>query len=128
MADKRGPKQAARKKAWAQANRDKLNAYHREYHAKRKSDATYQNYRRKSYKTSRRKAKYGLPKGGFELLVELQQGRCAICQGQFDLRLRVDHCHSTGRIRGLLCANCNSGIGLLQESPEIFAAAARYLK
>lgn len=61
-----------------------------------------------------------------------QSGRCAICRREHsdlkrDRRLIVDHDHATGAVRGLLCANCNSGIGLLQESVEVLQAAIQYV-
>ncbi len=43
-------------------------------------------------------------------------------------RLVIDHCHSTGAIRGLLCSNCNTAIGLLSDNPEIIRKAADYLE
>jgi len=42
--------------------------------------------------------------------------------------LVVDHCHSTGKVRGLLCSNCNRGIGMLQERVDILQNAIDYLK
>jgi len=64
-----------------------------------------------------------------------EQGwKCAICKiTPFKMRedhvsgLNLDHCHTTGKARALLCHNCNRGIGLLQDSPEILRAAADYL-
>jgi hypothetical protein len=56
---------------------------------------------------------------------ESQDFVCAICNG--DKTLVIDHCHGTRRFRGLLCQNCNSGIGKLRESPELFANALAYL-
>ncbi len=51
--------------------------------------------------------------------------KCEICgnEGQ-----HIDHNHQTGQVRGLLCANCNSAIGKLRESPALFAAALAYLE
>ena len=62
-----------------------------------------------------------------------QQNTCAICHsttpGQNNIkRFSVDHCHKTGKIRGLLCSNCNKGIGLLGDSILILEAAVEYLK
>ena len=76
-----------------------------------------------------RKYKYGLSKRQFFALLESQNGRCAICQREIaDSRVAVDHNHETGEVRGLLCPQCNSGIGLLQDSPAIIRAAAAYLE
>jgi|SRR6187549_410108 len=61
-----------------------------------------------------------------------QAGNCKICGTHFPLLilygLHVDHCHKTGRIRGLLCRDCNTGIGLLKDDPDRLQAAIAYLK
>lgn len=67
----------------------------------------------------------------YVFLFDKQKGLCAICerpQTLFTRRFHVDHCHKTGKIRGLLCANCNPGIGNLQDSPELLEKAAKYLR
>jgi hypothetical protein len=43
-------------------------------------------------------------------------------------RLAVDHCHDSNRVRGILCGNCNRGIGAFDHDPSRLAAAAEYLK
>lgn len=77
-----------------------------------------------------RKRAYGLAPGQFERLLETQQGRCAICKTAEPggKGFHVDHCHSTGVIRGILCTRCNVGIGSLRHDPEILAAAIYYLR
>jgi len=59
-----------------------------------------------------------------------QAGRCAICgtPEQEGKKLAVDHCHSTGKIRDLLCDRCNAGIGYFLEKSELLIAAAEYLR
>jgi len=75
--------------------------------------------------------RYGITREQYEALLEKQGGVCAICEREHkDLGAKdfsVDHCHKTGRVRGLLCHQCNSAIGFLQENPIIFARAVRYL-
>jgi hypothetical protein len=59
-----------------------------------------------------------------------QDGRCAICnkhESEFTVKLGVDHCHTTNKVRGLLCTNCNHAIGQLKDSPELCFRAAEYL-
>lgn len=73
------------------------------------------------------KALYGLSMSGYESMLRAQNGVCQICKRKPEGYLQVDHCHSTGKVRGLLCGNCNSGIGLLQESREVLASAIKYL-
>ncbi|MFB6568365.1 endonuclease VII domain-containing protein [Streptomyces noursei] len=62
------------------------------------------------------------------MLVE-QNGLCAICKAEPHPTqgLAVDHCHDTGRVRGLLCHKCNRGIGYFKDSPERLRRAAAYL-
>ena len=73
--------------------------------------------------------KYGLTVEQYNIMLSEQNGTCGICKlvcltGR---RLAVDHCHDTGRVRGLLCSNCNRGNGMLKESPKNLAASLRYL-
>jgi hypothetical protein len=78
--------------------------------------------------------KYGLSPDGYEALVASQGGHCAICpitpaeNGRNKGRLCVDHDHSTGVVRGLLCDTHNRAIGLLNDDPEMLEKAIRYLK
>lgn len=54
--------------------------------------------------------------------------RCAICGSPRGARsLHVDHDHTTGKVRALLCGNCNKGIGNFQEDPDLLLAAAMYV-
>ena len=80
-------------------------------------------------------AKFGLTVLAYGALLERQNGRCAIC-GQVDgggskyglrRRLAVDHDHVTGIVRGLLCAKCNSALGLFEHDRTILARAMAYL-
>jgi hypothetical protein len=63
-------------------------------------------------------------------MLEQQAGLCAICKMQLPIgKLRhVDHCHVSGRVRGLLCHKCNVGLGMFSDNAEKVAAALRYLK
>lgn len=70
----------------------------------------------------------------FDALLKKQGGRCAICWviptkgiGR-ETKLAVDHCHATGRVRGLLCMNCNVGLGLFKDSQARLAMAIAYLR
>lgn len=72
---------------------------------------------------------YSIDSTTYMQLLELQNGRCAICKTEpTNQRLHVDHHHKTGKIRGLLCSKCNQAIGLLNESSELFDAAKKYLE
>jgi hypothetical protein len=73
------------------------------------------------------KHKYGLAVVDFERMLAEQGGRCAIC-AETMAKPCIDHCHSSGRVRGLLCSPCNIGIGHLRDNPARLIAAARYLE
>lgn len=75
--------------------------------------------------------KYQLTLEGFYLLREMQGDRCAICKCEMSLTRQgpcIDHCHSSGRIRGLLCSSCNRGLGHFKDRPEFLVSAAEYIK
>lgn len=64
------------------------------------------------------------------LIHDKQDGKCAICcrdESELAKKLAVDHDHATGRVRGLLCDDCNLAIGRLQDSPKILRRALDYL-
>ena len=64
-------------------------------------------------------------------LFEKQQGRCAICnkhQSELNKEISIDHSHKTGKVRGLLCNNCNSGIGYFNDNKELLIKAISYLE
>lgn len=72
------------------------------------------------------RSKYGLELEDFDQLMEEQGGKCPICQSILDIPM-VDHCHGTGRVRGLLCNTCNLLLGHAKDDPEILASAIAYL-
>ena len=75
------------------------------------------------------KSKYNLSLKDYERLLSKQNNECFLCKKlPMDKKLVVDHCHKTGKIRGLLCSSCNRGLGLLQDSPKILLKAYNYLK
>lgn len=79
---------------------------------------------------ARGKSTWHTARGGHGLTVEqaqeFREGKvCAICGGSE--RLCVDHDHRTGMIRGVLCLNCNNGLGRFKDDPALLAAAAKYL-
>jgi hypothetical protein len=75
-------------------------------------------------------AKFGITEADYQRMHDEQDGRCGLCllpNDMFARRLAVDHCHKTGRVRGLLCSTCNTGIGLLRDSPAILEAAKSWV-
>jgi len=70
---------------------------------------------------------YKLAPGDYDRMLAAQGGVCAICRREPPYKLFIDHCHTTGRVRGLLCAPCNTGLGFLHDSQERALRAAAYL-
>lgn len=77
--------------------------------------------------------KYGLSVEDFYALLYAQRGACAICgdrasgKGPSGRRLNIDHCHKTGKVRGLLCVSCNRALGWFRDNPELLRKAIVYL-
>lgn len=90
------------------------------------------NYRRRE----KLLAEYGMTVAQYDAMLLRQNGCCAICgtdapgskRARSDRSFCIDHDHKTGFVRGLLCAHCNRGIGLLKDDPAIVEAAVQYLR
>jgi hypothetical protein len=72
------------------------------------------------------KRRYGIGADDFDRMVAAQGGVCAIC-GRPDPE-HVDHDHETGEVRGILCFNCNGGLGQFRDDVDALRAAAAYLE
>jgi hypothetical protein len=88
-------------------------------------------YMRNYSKDYHLKVNYGLSREDYNSMLKNQNNCCAIC-GVHETetkmgKLYVDHNHSTGKVRGLLCHNCNASLGLMKESIDSLAAAISYL-
>lgn len=81
---------------------------------------------RPEVKRRKRARLYGLAVAELEAIEAEQDGRCLICGDPGD-PLVVDHCHKTGKVRGLLCGLCNLGLGAFRDEPRRMAAAMAYL-
>lgn len=64
----------------------------------------------------------------FKAMLDTQNGLCAICSKTQKPRLCVDHNHSTGVVRGLLCVKCNAGLGIFRDDPALMLRAIEYLQ
>lgn len=69
---------------------------------------------------------YGLEPEQYEALIKKQDGKCAICH--CIVTLVVDHCHKSGKVRGLLCRKCNTGLGMFEDNIKIINSSIKYLK
>lgn len=84
---------------------------------------------RSSDRRQKLRGKFGITEGEYDELLDLQDGRCAICGSlPGGKALAVDHCHTSGKVRGLLCLKCNTALGLMGDDVERLAAATDYLK
>lgn len=75
---------------------------------------------------AKRKSGYILAPDEYLAMREHQGGHCGICNTKPQV-LYVDHCHNTGSVRGLLCSQCNTGIGMFKDDPARLASAIKYL-
>ena len=73
------------------------------------------------------KSNHNLDLSSYDTLLNLQKGECAICMKVPSKPLFVDHCHATGKIRGLLCQHCNTLLGMAFDNTEILEGAISYL-
>lgn len=80
--------------------------------------------------------RYGIIEEEYRSILEKQNNVCAICKKQETRKVRgggkrnfsVDHCHKTGKVRGLLCDACNKGLGQFNDDIELICAAFKYLE
>ena len=104
----------------------------------KQNKATMSNYSRTYYRNNKKRyqgiqyqRKYGIGMEDYQNLLLEQNNKCAICgkhQEELSKILFIDHNHDTGKIRGLLCYNCNSAIGLFGENLATMARAITYLR
>lgn len=106
------------KKEWLEKNPEKSIEYSKKY-----NDKTTE--KRRQYQ---RKHLYGLTHEQFEEMLKEQDNKCALCSKSFnEAKVFVDHCHSVGNVRGLLCPSCNTALGLIKDDLGWLAKAKKYL-
>ena len=89
---------------------------------------------RKAYE-GKLKKQFGMTLEAYDQMLAAQNGVCAICRKPETAkdgyggvkRLSVDHNHETGKVRGLLCGRCNTGLGFFKDNPDVLAEATAYL-
>lgn len=108
--------------AWREKNRDKMRDLVRRWQ---------QEFPEKvRAKTQRSRWKYqglDMTPERYKVVLTEQAGVCAICKRPDTRALAVDHSHQTGKVRGLLCGNCNRGLGMFADDPARLAGAISYL-
>lgn len=105
------------------------NYYERNKEAICKKTAEYRKANPNITKNAKLKKTFGIDLETYNSILKSQDGVCAVCkQPSAKKFLAVDHCHTTNKIRGLLCANCNTALGLLKDSVEIIENLKKYLE
>ena len=145
MTDQARIKANQRAARWRSKNPERVKEISRRGSEKRRNDpekiiqirAYQKSYRaenRKVLQDKERQRRFGITRNEYAELFHKQNGKCAICQREETATrngtvksLAVDHCHSSGKIRGLLCADCNTGIGKLKDDVKILQNAIQYL-
>lgn len=93
-------------------------------------------YRSSCYKCYNLKHVFNISFEEYEQMLSKQDGKCAICNEKETIKqktgkvrsLSIDHCHTTGKVRGLLCTNCNGGLGFFKDNKKLLRNAIKYLK
>ncbi len=118
-----------RQKFYLDKNGNKSNARCKECH-KAYCKKNWHSKTREQKQASRVRAMYGIEPEQYLKMYNDQKGCCAICGEEPSTQrgLHLDHCHETGKVRGLLCHGCNVGIGSLRDDPDILKKALDYLK
>lgn len=108
-----------KRKTWYEQNKSKALAKHKANYAVNKDVVNLK----------RRLRKYGLTEQEHYAILEQQNYKCAneTCTSKIT-GLHIDHCHQSGRVRGYLCSNCNTTLGLVKESVESLKGLIDYLK
>lgn len=82
-------------------------------------------------RNSKYKRQYGITVDDYNRMLATQNDGCGICgvktPGNRTKHFHVDHCHSTGKVRGLLCHKCNRALGLFSDNVDVLLQAAKYL-
>lgn len=117
--------------------REKVNSRKMELWHQLTDDQKRESYQKRSHKVFvwKLSAKFGITLEQYEGMVSRQGNKCAICgvhaseasRSNPNKRLHIDHCHKTGRVRGLLCNACNVGLGSFRDSQEVMNKAISYL-
>lgn len=135
---------SAATRRWNEENREYRLAYVKEWNAKNFEKRREYNRKERENRTPEKisrdrdynfswklKRKYGLSLKEWKDLLSSQEGVCALCrkrENSNSYKLNVDHCHETGRVRGLLCSPCNRALGVLGDTPEKIEHVLGYVR
>lgn len=105
---------------YARAHREQLTNYQRAYREKNRD-------RVRAYYLRHRLKRFGITAEQYAVFLEKQEFACAICRMKFEKALCVDHDHASGRVRGLLCSQCNLVVGNSKEDRRVLLSAINYI-
>jgi hypothetical protein len=114
-------------KVWWDKNKDRIN----KERSGNKKKYTYDSW------SARLRRVYGITPDDYFEMLDNQSSKCLICntddpgpigRGSLSRVFAVDHCHETGKVRGLLCHKCNMGLGLFRDDPDLLHKAINYLE
>lgn len=129
------------RKQYQQSNRNKINATKREWAKNNKGKVA--EYNRKSrlknplaYKDYQKRYCYSITEKEFQEMLKSQDNKCKICNNLFTTSSKtnkvyvphIDHCHATGKVRGLLCSKCNQALGLFKDDINTIYNSIKYLQ
>jgi len=112
-------------KKYYKNNKEHIKKYHKKYYKNNKE------YYKKYYKKYLLAKKYNISFEQYTQILKNQNYSCAICgkhRNNCKKAFAVDHNHKTKQIRGLLCQQCNTALGLLKDNPKILIRAIKYLR
>ena len=125
----------AKKRKWRIENKEVISIYNKEYVENNKEAVS--TYKKECYKENKERAtaqqrnrRYGLLPKDYNTMLEEQDNKCKICLGEFNDQTvtNIDHCHTTNKVRGILCPHCNRGLGQFKEDIEVLTKAINYLQ
>lgn len=122
-------------KKYKRLNKDSLSEYQKDYREKNRIRLLNNAKKRREENPDKVKSKllewyYGITIEDYNNLFVKQNGKCAICgkhQSELKKKLSVDHNHDTNKVRGLLCPECNFGLGKFKDNKQLLISASQYL-
>ena len=127
---------SARVQIYQENNKEKRSAKAKEYREKNKK--AIKEYREKNkeqiaiYKKEWNLKKYGLSLEDYNNMLDEQNHKCKLCLTSFTTliskNIHIDHCHTTNKVRGVLCLHCNTGLGYFKDNTRTLTKAINYLQ
>ena len=129
-------------KVYRHKNRERLAEYKRQYRSERRAElcAKSKAYRlanlekiKASVRSAYIKRTYGITAQEYDARIAAQNGKCEVCKNKPNgngakSKLHLDHCHTTQKIRGMICGNCNAALGMAKDDLVILRALVAYME